>query len=192
MGAVLLFSFQIYGDFSGYTDIAIGTARLFGIELRRNFAFPYFSRSIAEFLAPLAHIADSMVPRLRLHTPGRQPPRHRRHSPQHHHRLPCQRIPGTAPTGHSSAGAPSMPCSSCPLLLAGTSRRYKGTTVAEGRSLPSAKELALMSVTFLLVVLGRILYRAESIPAAATFFRRMATEISFATYPLPEMRTDST
>ncbi len=48
MGA-LFFTFQIYCDFSGYSDIALGTARLFGIELLRNFAFPYFSRDIAEF-----------------------------------------------------------------------------------------------------------------------------------------------
>src|SRR5450432_1239050 len=48
MGAIF-FTFQIYCDFSGYSDIAIGTARLFGIELLRNFAFPYFSRDIAEF-----------------------------------------------------------------------------------------------------------------------------------------------
>lgn len=46
---VLFFTFQIYGDFSGYSDIAIGTARLFGVNLMRNFAFPYFSRDIAEF-----------------------------------------------------------------------------------------------------------------------------------------------
>ena len=45
----LFFTFQIYGDFSGYSDIALGTARLFGINLLRNFAFPYFSRDIAEF-----------------------------------------------------------------------------------------------------------------------------------------------
>ena len=45
----LLFSFQIYGDFSGYSDIAIGTARLFGFDLKQNFNFPYFSRDIAEF-----------------------------------------------------------------------------------------------------------------------------------------------
>ncbi|RIV74402.1 MBOAT family O-acyltransferase [Flagellimonas aequoris] len=45
----ILFGFQIYGDFSGYSDIAIGTAKLFGIELMSNFKFPYFSRSIAEF-----------------------------------------------------------------------------------------------------------------------------------------------
>ena len=45
----LFFTFQIYGDFSGYSDIALGTARLFGIDLLKNFAFPYFSRDIAEF-----------------------------------------------------------------------------------------------------------------------------------------------
>jgi hypothetical protein len=47
-GAVL-FAFQIYGDFSGYSDIALGTARLFGFDLLRNFSYPYFSRDIAEF-----------------------------------------------------------------------------------------------------------------------------------------------
>ena len=46
---ILLFTFQIYGDFSGYSDIAIGTARLFGIKLMENFRLPYFSRSVGEF-----------------------------------------------------------------------------------------------------------------------------------------------
>jgi len=48
IGAIF-FAFQIYCDFSGYSDIAIGTARLFGFKLMQNFAFPYFSRDIAEF-----------------------------------------------------------------------------------------------------------------------------------------------
>lgn len=48
LGAVY-FAFQIYGDFSGYSDIALGTSKLFGIDLLRNFNFPYFSRDIAEF-----------------------------------------------------------------------------------------------------------------------------------------------
>lgn len=48
MGAIF-FAFQIYGDFSGYSDIALGVSRLFGIELLQNFSFPYFSRDIAEF-----------------------------------------------------------------------------------------------------------------------------------------------
>lgn len=47
--AVVLFAFQIYGDFSGYSDIAIGTGRLFGFDLMTNFRTPYFSRNIAEF-----------------------------------------------------------------------------------------------------------------------------------------------
>lgn len=47
--AAILFAFQIYGDFSGYSDIAIGTAKLFGINLRDNFLTPYFSRNVAEF-----------------------------------------------------------------------------------------------------------------------------------------------
>ena len=45
----VLFAFQIYGDFSGYSDIAIGLAKLFGIHIMNNFNFPYFSRNIAEF-----------------------------------------------------------------------------------------------------------------------------------------------
>jgi D-alanyl-lipoteichoic acid acyltransferase DltB (MBOAT superfamily) len=48
LGAVF-FAFQIYGDFSGYSDMAIGISKLFGIELLRNFNYPYFSRDIAEF-----------------------------------------------------------------------------------------------------------------------------------------------
>ena len=48
MGAIY-FAFQIYCDFSGYSDIAIGTSRLFGFKLMRNFNYPYFSRDIAEF-----------------------------------------------------------------------------------------------------------------------------------------------
>ena len=48
LGAIY-FAFQIYGDFSGYSDIALGTSKLFGIDLLKNFNYPYFSRDIAEF-----------------------------------------------------------------------------------------------------------------------------------------------
>ena len=47
--AAILFSIQIYCDFSGYSDIALGTARLFGVELLKNFSYPYFSKDVAEF-----------------------------------------------------------------------------------------------------------------------------------------------
>src|SRR6056300_1497868 len=46
---VFFFAFQIYGDFSGYSDIAIGISKFFNFNLMRNFAYPYFSRDIAEF-----------------------------------------------------------------------------------------------------------------------------------------------
>ena len=49
IAGMLLFTFQIYGDFSGYSDIAIGVSKLFGIRLMENFRLPYFSRSIGEF-----------------------------------------------------------------------------------------------------------------------------------------------
>lgn len=49
MLATVFFAFQIYCDFSAYSDIAIGTAKLFGIQLMRNFAYPYFSQSVGEF-----------------------------------------------------------------------------------------------------------------------------------------------
>jgi alginate O-acetyltransferase complex protein AlgI len=49
ISAAVAFSFQIYGDFSGYSDVAIGTAKLFGFELMSNFRVPYFSRTISEF-----------------------------------------------------------------------------------------------------------------------------------------------
>ena len=49
LAGAIFFALQIYGDFSGYSDIALGTARLFGIELLKNFSYPYFSRDIAEF-----------------------------------------------------------------------------------------------------------------------------------------------
>jgi len=49
LAGIFLFTIQIYCDFSGYSDIAVGVARLFGFSLMQNFAFPYFSRDIAEF-----------------------------------------------------------------------------------------------------------------------------------------------
>lgn len=48
LGAIF-FALQIYCDFSGYSDIAIGVSKLFGIKLSKNFSFPYFSRNVAEF-----------------------------------------------------------------------------------------------------------------------------------------------
>ena len=57
----LLFTFQIYGDFSGYSDIAIGTSRLFGIDLMKKFQPPLFLARHSGILEKVAHIAHNMV-----------------------------------------------------------------------------------------------------------------------------------
>ena len=61
MIGVILFSFQIYCDFSGYSDIALGTAKLFGFTLMRNFALPYFYKGHRRILEAMAHLAYYMV-----------------------------------------------------------------------------------------------------------------------------------
>ena len=67
------FAFQIYGDFAGYSNIARGTSKLMGIELIENFRFPYFVRSAAGVLAPLAHQPLDLAARLPVHPARRQP-----------------------------------------------------------------------------------------------------------------------
>jgi alginate O-acetyltransferase complex protein AlgI len=88
----LFFTFQIYGDFSGYSDIALGTARLFGIELLRNFSYPYFSRDIAEFLEKVAHLTVKLVQGLFIHTSGRQQRRYLDESKEYFYNLSGQRF----------------------------------------------------------------------------------------------------
>ena len=70
---VYAFAFQIYGDFSGYSDIARGLSQLMGIELNVNFRFPYFVRDAAGVLAALAHQPVHLAARLPLHPARRQP-----------------------------------------------------------------------------------------------------------------------
>ena len=73
---MIAFSIQIYGDFSGYTDVARGSARLLGIELSRNFKQPYLSSSITDFWRRW-HISLSDWLRDYLYIPlGRQPWQH--------------------------------------------------------------------------------------------------------------------
>ena len=72
---VVCYTLQIYFDFSGYSDMAIGLGRMFGFRFLENFNYPYISRSITRILAALAHLAVDLVPRLPLHSAGRQPPR---------------------------------------------------------------------------------------------------------------------
>ena len=142
----LFFTFQIYGDFSGYSDIAIGTARLFGFDLMRNFNFPYFSRDIAEFWRRW-HISLSTWFRDYLYIPL---------GGSRGSRLMIIRntfiIFIVSGFWHGAnwtfiVWGALHAIYFLPLLLTNRNRTYLGV-VAEGKILPSVRELLLMMSTF--------------------------------------------
>ena len=174
--AAVLFTFQIYGDFSGYSDIAIGTAKLFGIKLMRNFNNPYFSRDIAEFWRRW-HISLTTWFRDYVYIPlgGSRPevPAHIQH-PERYKKLIIIRntfvIFLLSGFWHGAnwtfiAWGAYHVLLFLPLILLGANRKYTNQ-VAEGRFLPTWKESLQILYTFLLVVLGWIIFRAETITQA--------------------------
>ncbi len=178
----LFFAFQIYGDFSGYSDIALGTARLLGIELLQNFRFPYFSRDIAEFWRRW-HISLSSWFRDYLYIP----------------------------LGGSSGGTLMRIRNTfiiflvsgfwhganwtflvwgainalffLPLLLSGKNRNNMDV-VAEGRLFPSFSELFNMTVTFMMTTFAWIFFRAESLAHAMDYIKGI---FSYSILKTPEV-----
>ena len=162
--AAIFFTFQIYGDFSGYSDIAIGTAKLFGIKLMRNFNVPYFSRDIAEFWRRW-HISLTTWFRDYVYIP-----------------LGGSRVSKGKVVRNTFvifllsgfwhganwtfiAWGAYHAILFLPLILAGKNRKYTNQ-IAEGRVLPTIKEVGQMLLTFFLAVFGWIVFRAESIGQA--------------------------
>ena len=162
--AAILFTFQIYGDFSGYSDIAIGTAKLFGIKLMRNFNNPYFSRDIAEFWRRW-HISLTTWFRDYVYIP-----------------LGGSRVGKwkiirntfviflLSGFWHGAnwtfiAWGAYHALLFLPLILLGQNRKYTNQ-VAEGRLLPTWKEAVQILITFGLAVFGWIIFRAETITQA--------------------------
>jgi alginate O-acetyltransferase complex protein AlgI len=164
LGAVL-FAFQIYGDFSGYSDIALGTAKLFGFTLMRNFAFPYFARDIAEFWRRW-HMSLTTWFRDYLYIPlgGSRGSR-------------LQTVRNTAIVFLASGlwhganwtfivwGALHA-IFFMPLLLAGANRRH--LEPIEG-ALPGPRELLRMLWTFALVTVAWIFFRADNVSLAFAY-----------------------
>ena len=162
--AAVLFAFQIYGDFSGYSDIAIGTAKLFGIKLMRNFNMPYFSRDIAEFWRRW-HISLTTWFRDYVYIP-----------------LGGSRVSKAKIVRNTFVifllsgfwhganwtfivwGAYHA-LLFLPLILLGKNRKHTDV-VAMGRFLPSLKEVGQMLLTFFLAVVGWIVFRANTIEEA--------------------------
>ncbi|MDR1594033.1 MAG: MBOAT family protein [Prevotellaceae bacterium] len=175
--AAVLFAFQIYGDFSGYSDIAIGTARLFGIKLMRNFAFPYFSRDIAEFWRRW-HISLTTWFRDYLYIPlgGSRGSK-------------WQKVRNTfiiflvSGFWHGAnwtfiAWGAYHALLFMPLLLFGKNRKHTDI-VAKNRLLPTFRELLSVLTTFVLVVIGWIIFRAENISQAFDYMLEICSSSLF-------------
>ena len=156
--AAILFTFQIYGDFSGYSDIAIGTAKLFGIKLMLNFNNPYFSRDIAEFWRRW-HISLTTWFRDYVYIPmgGNRQGLSRTIFNTLIVFLICGLWHGANWT-YLVWGLYNV-LLFLPLILLGKSKRYKDSPLAW-------KQLPQMLLTFVFVTIGWIIFRAPSLPDA--------------------------
>lgn len=162
--AAILFAFQIYGDFSGYSDIAIGTAKLFGIKLMRNFKNPYFSRDIAEFWRRW-HISLTTWFRDYVYIPlgGSRVSKAKIVRNTFIIFLLSGFWHGANWTFIAWGGYHAILF--LPLILLGKNRKYTNE-IAENKWLPNLKEMGNMLLTFVLVVIGWIIFRADTIGQA--------------------------
>ncbi len=166
LGAVL-FAFQIYGDFSGYSDIAIGVSRLFGFDLKKNFAFPYFSRDMAEFWRRW-HISLSTWFRDYLYIPlgGSKGGKWM----QIRNTFIIFLVSGFWHGANWTFIIWGLlnALYFLPLLLGGKNRRNLDI-VAENTFLPNFREILQMGVTFVLTCFAWIFFRASSVTQAIDY-----------------------
>ena len=177
--AGVFFAFQIYGDFSGYSDIAIGTAKLFGIRLKDNFLTPYFSHDIAEFWKRW-HISLNkwFVDYVYIPLGGS--------------RVSKPKVARNVfviflLSGLWHGASWTYVCWGlyhallfAPLILLGKNKKYNVMEAKRG-ALPSLSEMWAMGLTFVLVVLGWIIFRADSIAHAYDIFSKMFSLSLFST-----------
>ncbi|WP_313803854.1 MBOAT family O-acyltransferase [Flavobacterium sp.] len=167
----LYFTFQIYGDFSGYSDIALGTSKLFGIELLRNFNYPYFSRDIAEFWRRW-HISLSSWFKDYLYIPlgGSQGGMAMKVRNTFIIFLVSGFWHGANWTfivwGFLNA------LYFIPLLLSGKNR-FNIDIVAKGKMFPTVKEFFGICVTFFLALVAWVFFRSETLSQAFVYLKRM-------------------
>ncbi len=176
LGAIF-FTFQIYGDFSGYSDIAIGTARLFGFNLMQNFAFPYFSRDIAEFWRRW-HISLSTWFRDYVYIPlgGSRGSKWMQIRNVFIIFLVSGFWHGANWTflvwGFLNA------CYFLPLMLT-KNNRTNLNVIAEDKAFPSIRELMQMGITFGLTILAWIFFRAENVGMALSYIHEIFSDSLF-------------
>ncbi len=173
-----LFTFQIYGDFSGYSDIAIGCSKIFGIKLMRNFNIPYFSRDIAEFWRKW-HISLTTWFRDYLYIPlgGSRGGKGKVIRNTFIIFLVSGLWHGANWTYIAWGGYHALLF--IPLLLTNSNRQNQGI-IAEDRILPNLKEVGSIIYTFILVTIGWVIFRADSISQAGDYLFRIVSEPWFA------------
>ena len=169
--AAIFFTFQIYGDFSGYSDIAIGTAKLFGVKLMRNFKFPYFSRDIAEFWRRW-HISLTTWFRDYVYIPlgGSQISK----AKVVRNTFVIFLLSGFWHGANWTfiAWGAYHAILFLPLILTGKNRKYLNQ-VAEGKLLPTVKETGQMMLVFILFLFGLIIFRSSSIQDFVIYVQEM-------------------
>ncbi len=171
MTATVLHAIQTYGDFSGYSDIAIGCAKLFGIKLMRNFATPFFSRNLREFWQRW-HISLMSWFRDYVYFPlgGSRCSRGRAVLNVFIVFILCALWHGASWT--KVLWGVYYALLVFPAIISGRSRKFKGV-VAQDRALPTFREVWQMSCTFLLMSIGVVLIRAASFQDALYCYRAM-------------------
>lgn len=171
----ILFAFQVYGDFSGYSDIAIGTSRLFGFNLMRNFAFPFFSRDMSE-LWRRWHISLTTWFRDYVYIPlgGSRGGM----SMIIRNTFIVFIVSGFWHGAEWTFVLWGFLCALfiLPQVIFKTTRVNMGV-VAEGRFFPSAKEFFQIVLTFTLFVISVIVFRSENIPHTIAYYQTMFTNI---------------
>lgn len=170
----LCFTFQIYGDFSGYSDIAIGCGKLFGINLMRNFNNPYFSRDIAEFWRRW-HISLTIWFRDYIYIPlgGSRVKKHKTIRNTFIIFLTSGLWHGADWTFVVWGAYHAVLF--LPLLIFGKNRKNLDAP-GRGSLLPTMRESMYMGVTFLLVCVGWVIFRADNIGHAWHYITRMLTD----------------
>jgi D-alanyl-lipoteichoic acid acyltransferase DltB (MBOAT superfamily) len=168
IAGAIAFSFQIYGDFSGYSDIALGTAKLFGFELLSNFKFPYFSRDIAEFWRRW-HISLSSWFKDYLYIPLGGSKEGKWTAIRNTFVIFLVSGFWHGASWNFIAWGFIHACGFLPLLLLKRNRRYTSDVVAEGKLFPNISELLQMLGTFAFVTLAWVFFRAETLEIAFGF-----------------------
>ena len=172
LGAVA-FSFQIYGDFSGYSDIALGTAKLFGFELLSNFRFPYFSRDIAEFWRRW-HISLSSWFRDYLYIPLGGSKNGKLKAVRNTFIIFLVSGFWHGASWNFIAWGGIHAVGFLPLLLLNRNRVNVGEVVAANSMFPSIKELCQMLLTFTFVTFAWIFFRANNLTDALVYLKGVA------------------